>query len=104
VLALLRKEEPGVQLARRLGVSEQTLKTEEVFWRLDDHPRQARECLAEFRERYNRRRPHWALRPEGGGDPLAPEEVYAGGRRVQTPKWQAWALAAKARLDELLVA
>jgi transposase-like protein len=25
VLALLRKEEPGVQLARRLGVSEQTL-------------------------------------------------------------------------------
>jgi putative transposase len=91
----------------QLGLLErfhQTLKTEEVYWRLYEHPRQARECLAEFRERYNRRRPHWALRPEGGGDPLAPEEVYAGGRRVQTPKWQAWALAAKARLDELLVA
>jgi transposase InsO family protein len=94
----------GVAASRCFRPSIRETLKEEVYWRLDDHPRQARECLAEFRERYNRRRPHWALRPEGGGDPLAPEEVYAGGRRVQTPKWQAWALAAKARLDELLVA
>jgi len=47
-------------------------------------------------------RPHWALRPEEGGDPLAPEEVYAGGEVVQIPRWQTWAKAAKAKLDELM--
>ena len=36
----------------------------------------ARECLAEFRARYNERRPHWALVPEEGGDVLVPVEVY----------------------------
>ena len=80
----------------------QTLKTEEVYWRLYDDPQHARVCLAEFRERYNRLRPHWALRPEAGGDPLVPEEVYAGGQVVQIPRWQAWAKAAKAKLDELM--
>jgi len=34
-----------------------TLKEEEVYWRLYDNPAHARECLAEFRERYNTRRP-----------------------------------------------
>ena len=29
-----------------------------------------------FRERYNPRRPHWALVPEAGGDPWVPAEVY----------------------------
>ena len=90
---------------QQLGLLErfhQTLKTEEVYWRLYDHPQHARECLAEFRDRYNRLRPHWALRPEAGGDPLVPEEVYADGRAVKTPKWQSWAQAAKAKLDELL--
>ena len=89
----------------QLGLLERfhrTLKTEEVYWRLYDHPQHARLCLAEFRERYNRLRPHWALRPEGGGDPLVPEEVYAGGRLVQLPRWQGWARAAKAKLEELL--
>jgi hypothetical protein len=42
------------------------------------------------------------LRPEAGGDPLVPEEVYAGGEVVQLPRWQSWARAAKERLDELL--
>jgi len=89
----------------QLGLLErfhQTLKTEEVYWRLYEHPQHARACLAEFRERYNRVRPHWALRPEAGGDPLVPEEVYAGGQRVQLPRWQGWARAAKAKLDELM--
>jgi putative transposase len=90
---------------QQLGLLErfhQTLKTEEVYWRLYDHPQHARECLAEFRERYNRLRPHWALRPATGGDPLVPEEVYAAGQEVQTPKWQSWAQAAKAKLDAML--
>ncbi len=58
--------------------------------------------MAEFHERYNCSRPHWALRPEEGGDPLVPEEVYAGGRKVQLPKWQGWARGAKEKLDKLL--
>ena len=62
----------------------------------------ARTCLAEFRERYNRRRPHWAVRPELGGDPLVPEEVYAAGQLVQLPRWQQWAKAAKKKLDEMM--
>ena len=80
----------------------QTLKTEEVYWRLYDHPQHARACLAEFRDRHNRLRPHWALIPEEGGDPVVPEEVYAGGVQIQIPAWQGWAQAAKRKLDELL--
>jgi hypothetical protein len=53
-----------------------TWKLEEVYWRLYDNPGHARECLEEFRQRYNERRPHWALVPETGGDPLVPVEVY----------------------------
>lgn len=88
----------------QLGLLErfhQTLKEEEVYWRLYDNPAHARECLAQFRERYNTNRPHWALRPAEGGDPLVPEEVYAAGRAIQIPKWQSWAVKAKAELDRL---
>jgi transposase InsO family protein len=88
---------------QQLGLLErfhQTLKIEEVYWRMYADPQQAREGLASFRERYNRARPHWALRPEEGGDPLVPEEVYAGGRVVQLPRWQQWAKAAKEKLDQ----
>ncbi|NIM55738.1 MAG: IS3 family transposase [Pseudomonas stutzeri] len=89
----------------QLGLLERfhrTLKEEEVYWRLYDDPAHARACLAEFRERYNTRRPHWALVPEGGGDPHVPAEVYAGGVHVCIPKWQAWATAAKRKLDDML--
>jgi len=89
----------------QLGLLERfhrTLKTEEVYWQVYDHPQHARDCLAAFRARYNESRPHWALVPEEGGDPLVPQEVYAEGRAVQIPKWQTWARAAKAKLDELL--
>jgi transposase InsO family protein len=89
----------------QLGLLErfhQTLKTEEVYWRLYDDPQHARGCLAEFRERYNHRRPHWALVPEEGGDPLVPDEVYRQGRQIKIPKWQGWARAAKEKLDEML--
>jgi transposase InsO family protein len=64
----------------QLGLLERfhkTLKVEEVYWRLYDSPSHCRECLEEFRTRYNRRRPHWALVPEEGGDPLVP--VYNSG-------------------------
>jgi transposase InsO family protein len=63
----------------QLGLLErfhQTMKTEEIYWHLYQSPAEARERLAEFRERYNTIRPHWALRPEEGGDPLTPHDVY----------------------------
>ncbi len=107
--AFVRDQYSHVRIAYRtptqLGLLERfhrTLKQEEVYWRLYDHPQHARECLAEFRERYNQRRPHWALVPEVGGDPWVPAEVYAGKRAIQIPKWQTWAIAAQAKLDELL--
>jgi len=90
---------------QQLGLLErfhQTLKTEEVYWRLYDDPQHARSCLAEFRARYNTLRPHWALLPEEGGDPLVPVEVYAGGRSIQIPRLQEWARAAQARLEALM--
>ncbi len=89
----------------QLGLLERfhkTLKDEEVYWRLYDHPGHCRECLTEFRDRYNNRRPHWALIPAEGGDPLTPHEVYAEGRRTQLPRWQSWAKAAREKLDRLL--
>jgi transposase InsO family protein len=92
---------------QQLGLLErfhQTLKTEEVYWRLYDGPQHCRVCLAEFRARYNDLRPHWALVPEEDGDPLVPSEVYAGGRAIQTPRWQTWAIAAEAKLQELMAA
>jgi putative transposase len=88
----------------QLGLLERfhrTLKEEEVYWRLYENPADARACLAEFEARYNQRRPHWALVPEGGGDPVTPQEVYEGKVRPQLPRWQAWAREAKAKLDAL---
>jgi transposase InsO family protein len=106
--AFIRESYAHVRIQYRtptqLGLLERfhaTLKEEEVYWRLYDSPQHCRECLDEFRQRYNTKRPHWALRPDEGGDPFVPEEVYAGGRAVQIPKWQAWAVKAKAELDRL---
>ena len=65
-------------------------------------PSHCRVCLEEFRTRYNGRRPHWALIPEEGGDPLVPEEVYTGSRSIQIPRWQGWAKGAKEKLDRML--
>ena len=39
--------------------------------------------------------------PEEGGDPVTPEAVCVEGRAIGTPKWQAWAVKAKAELDRL---
>ena len=92
---------------QQLGLLErfhQTLKDEEVYWRLYDNPGHARQCLKEFRRRYNTQRPHWALIPPGGGDPATPEEVYAHGVATEIPKWQAWAREAKNKIDEMLTA
>ena len=89
----------------QLGLLErfhETLKREEVYWRIYDSPQHARECLAEFRERYNQRRPHWALIPVEGGDPVTPSEVYADGVVTKLPKWQAWAREVKAKLEAML--
>lgn len=92
---------------QQLGLLERfhgTLKTEEVYWRLYESVPHARECLAEFRQRYNERRPHWALVPEAGGDPLVPLEVYTGKDSIQTPRWQSWARAAEAKLEQMQAA
>ncbi|MFW6337107.1 MAG: integrase core domain-containing protein, partial [Phycisphaeraceae bacterium] len=75
----------------QLGLLERlhrTLKREEVYWRLYDSPSEARQCQADFRERYDTRRPHWALVPEEGGDPLTPEDVYTRGMKGRLPAWQ----------------
>ena len=89
---------------QQLGLLERfhgTLKREEVHWRLYDSPSHARECLQEFRQRYNQSRPHWALIPPGGGDPHVPAEVYTGERTIQIPRWQSWARDAQAKLQQM---
>jgi transposase InsO family protein len=105
----VREEYAHVRIQYRtptqLGLLErfhETLKTEEVYWRLYDSPEHARECLAEFHARYNNERPHWALVPEQGGDPMVPADVYVEGKKTRLPRWQAWARAVKEKLEKLL--
>ncbi len=89
----------------QLGLLErfhQTLKTEEVYWKLYSSPGEARESLEVFRRRYNDVRPHWALIPVEGGDPVTPTDVYVHGQAVQLPKWQGWAKAARKKLDDMV--
>lgn len=89
----------------QLGLLErfhETLKQEEVYYRLYDGPDHARTCIAEFRQRYNYRRPHWALVPAQGGDPLTPAQVYTEAVPTRIPKWQSWARNAKERIEKLL--
>jgi putative transposase len=89
----------------QLGLLErfhQTLKEEEVYWRLYDNPYHAEQCLKEFHHRYNTIRPHWALIPENGGDPMTPYDVYVEGKVTVIPKWQGWAKGAKAKLDAMM--
>jgi putative transposase len=89
----------------QLGLLERfhrTLKEEEIYWRIYDHPAHGRVCLEEFRHRYNRIRPHWALIPVQGGDPLTPNDVYVDGQAIAIPKWQGWAKSAKEKLDQLI--
>ena len=88
----------------QLGLLErfhQTLKTEEVYWKLYANPGEARESLEVFRRRYNEIRPHWALVPIEGGDPVTPQDVYVHAQSVQLPKWQGWAKAAKDKLAKV---
>ena len=48
------------------------------------------------------RLPHWSLIPQAGGDPMTPYDVYVEGKTIRIPKWQGWAKAAKAKLDEMM--
>ena len=82
--------------------SHRALQEEEIHWQLYDSPAHARTCIAAFRQRSNERRPHWALVPEGGGDPVTPRDVYVTGCCITVPNWQPWAVAAKAKLDAWL--
>jgi hypothetical protein len=42
------------------------------------------------------------LVPEEGGDVLVPIEVYRDARKIQIPRWQAWARAAQAKLEKMM--
>jgi transposase InsO family protein len=89
----------------QLGLLErfhQTLKAEEVYYRIYRNPGECRDCLEAYRDVYNKVRPHWALRPEEGGDPVPPAGVYCHGMTIGIPRWQHWARAAKKKLDEML--
>ena len=97
----------------QLGLLErfhQTMKTEEIYWHLYQSPAEARERLAAFRERYNTVRPHWALRPEGGGGvgPV-PWTVRVGrlacdrSRLIVPPSELAGALVPEAGVESLAV-
>ena len=88
---------------QQLGLLERfhgTLKQEEVYWRQYSSPGHARQCLGEFRERYNRVRPHWALRPSENTDPVTPADVYEHGVDTVIPRWQGWAREARRKLEE----
>ena len=84
---------------RALERFHQTLKTEEVYWKLYASPGEARESLEGFRRRYNEVRPHWALVPPGGGDPVTPTEMDVHRQPVGLPKWLGWATAAREKLN-----
>jgi len=64
----------------------QTLKSEEVYWKLYASPGEAKESLEGFRRRYNEVRPHWALVTPEGGDPLTPADVYVHDKPVGLPR------------------
>ena len=90
---------------QQLGLLERfhgTLKKEEVYLRIYEHPNHARQCLEEFRHRYNLVRPHWALWPAENKDPWTPTEVYGQGRTIIIPQWQGWVKAAQKKLEEQL--
>jgi len=90
----------------QLGLLERfhrTFKAEEVYWRLYENPEHARVCIAEFRERYNFRRPHWALVPENGGDALTPKDIYLDNRTIRIPEWQEWAKNALKKIQNEVV-
>ena len=72
-----------------------------MYWKLYASPAEARHSLAAFRQRYNEVRPHWALVPPEGGDPLTPADVYVRGQAVGLPKWQGWARAAREKLQQM---
>ena len=63
------------------------------------------ECRSYGRSRarlYNEVRPHWALVPPEGGDPITPADVYVHRQAVGLPKWQGWAKAARQKLNAIV--
>ena len=87
----------GYRMPSQLGLLERfhgTLKQEEVYWNSYDDPRDARQKLELFMERYNQARPHWALvAAEPATAParvLTPHEVYVQRNAVNPPAWSRW--------------
>ena len=73
-----------------------------MYWKLYASPGEARESLEVFRRRYNEVRPHWALVPPEGGNPVTPAEVYVHRQRAGLPMWQGWARAAREKLNAII--
>jgi len=42
------------------------------------------------------------LWPSVSRKPMTPHDVYVEGKAIGIPKWQGWAKAAKAKLDEMI--
>ncbi len=73
---------------QQLGLLErfhQTLKQEEVYGDIYRSPGEARDRPVAFHQRYHEVRPHWALVPLEGGDPIALNEVYRNATPIQLP-------------------
>ena len=105
IKGLLEQVRTRYRTPQQLGLLEcfhQTLKQEEIYWELYRSLAQARDRLAAFQKRYSEIRPHWALVPVDGGDPVTPADVYAQGVNVHLPDWQPWARAAQEKLDRLM--
>ena len=95
----------GYRTPAQLGLLErfhQTLNTDQVYWKLYASPGEARESLDVFRRRYNEVRPHWALVPPEGGDPITPADVYVHRQAIGLPTWQGWGKAARQKLNAIV--
>jgi transposase InsO family protein len=96
----------GYRRPTQLGLLErfhETLKRAEVYGNWYADPRDARQKLEAFHERYHQARPQWALvaaeppAPVGTYDPgrpparlLTPHEVYVRRYKVNPPPWSRW--------------
>jgi hypothetical protein len=84
-VSAFRQVRIGYRIPSQLGLLERfhgTLKQEEVYWNLYDDPRDAREKLERFKDRYNQARPHLAL---VAGDPTTvPARILTPTRFMST--------------------
>jgi len=78
----------------------QTLKTDEVYWRLYKKPGEARQSLLVFHRTHKELCPHWAFGAAGRrcGDT---GRLYMHGRMMKLLTWQRWAGESRERLQAM---